>query len=98
MKKFKLLAAGSTEIAEQVDRIAMDHLAYLQEVLVWRQIRVDDLSFDRPCSRKDGGRRHETHPAQLRVQADQRWNICLTMLQGMDIASRRFLDKLPIQL
>src|SRR5215475_5002385 len=71
----KRLQFGPTFLAEgaqRIDRMSFHQLTNFWKGLVGLEIRVDDQKNDRVRFLDHGGARHDTHPANQRVDADQR--------------------------
>src|SRR5262249_49150247 len=87
-KRLEFCAADHTEFAKEIDRPAIDHLPQLKESFVRRQIAIDDLSSDFFGAFENLCRRQDAHSAYLCVKPDQGGNVCLIVLERMDIAFR----------
>src|SRR5262252_3182544 len=98
VESLEFAAACLAEIAQHVDRPAVDHLPQLDEGPVRLGIRIDDLfSYLLGCF-DHARRRQDAHSGDLRVDPDQGGDIRLAVLQRVDVTFRSFLDELLVEL
>ena len=90
-------AASRAEIVQRVDCSAVEHLAQLEEALVRRQIRIEDLSHDLFSAFENLRRGEDPHPVQSCVKLYQTGNIRFVLLERVDIAFRSLLDELFLE-
>ena len=94
---FKFLPTYAAEFEQQIDRSVARHVAQLNEGLVRLQIGIEDLANNVVRAAHDALRRHDSHPAELCIEANETRNIRFTVLKCIDVALRGLVDEVPVK-
>jgi hypothetical protein len=90
-------AASVAEATKDVDRTIGEHFAQLKEGLLRDVIGIHNLSSNLIGFVRNLGRGLDTHTAYLREQTDESSKVRLIVLKRVDLALRRLLDALLIE-
>jgi hypothetical protein len=88
LTKPKFLSTGFAEIAKRVNQSAIAHLPQLRKRLVRLRIGIGDFLEYSVGAVDNRRRRPDAHSAELRIKPHQSDDVCVAVLERMDVGSK----------